>query len=157
MALWQPRIRACARCIFIDRKIKLSECRRGGIQRLPRAPHRRGGLWLTPLFRRTWVTGATATGAMGTGIPGKGTIDIEPKGRARPAVRGPTADPGHPGPGPARCGTANQPAAGVILTASFFASLGSGIVTSTTPSCVFALICLALVPTGSAIEREKDP
>ena len=50
-----------------------------------------------------------------------------------------------------------QEAVGLIRTGSFFASFGSGIVTSTTPSCVFALIFLASTPTGSAIEREKDP
>jgi hypothetical protein len=37
-----------------------------------------------------------------------------------------------------------QAAVGVIVTASFFPSLGSGIVTSTTPSCVFALDVLGL-------------
>jgi hypothetical protein len=45
----------------------------------------------------------------------------------------------------------------VIVTGSFFASLGSGIVTSTTPSWVFALIFDASTPGGSASEREKDP
>ncbi len=73
-------------------------------------------------------------------------LRLRTEGRPRPSE-----------PGPAPAGTANQPAVGVILTVSLFASLGSGIVTSTTPSCVFALICLALIPTGSVIEREKDP
>ena len=50
-----------------------------------------------------------------------------------------------------------QAAVGVIVTVSFFASLGSGIVTSTTPSCVLALMLLASTPAGSAIERLKDP
>ena len=50
-----------------------------------------------------------------------------------------------------------QAAVGVIVTVSFLASLGSGIVTSTTPSCVLALIVLVSAPAGSAIERLKDP
>jgi ParB-like nuclease domain len=50
-----------------------------------------------------------------------------------------------------------QAAVGVIVTVSFFASLGSGIVTSTTPSCVSALMSLASTPAGSAIERLNDP
>jgi len=45
----------------------------------------------------------------------------------------------------------------VIVTVSFVASLGSGIVISTTPSRVDAGMFLASTPAGSAIEREKDP
>ena len=50
-----------------------------------------------------------------------------------------------------------QAAVGVIVTVSLVASLGSGIVTSTTPSCVLALMLLASTPEGSVIERLKDP
>ena len=52
---------------------------------------------------------------------------------------------------------ADQAAVGVILTVSFFASLGSGIFTSTMPSCVLASIFFGSTPAGSVIEREKDP
>ena len=52
---------------------------------------------------------------------------------------------------------ADQAAVGVILTVSFFASLGSGIFTSTMPSCVSASIFFGSTPAGSVIEREKDP
>lgn len=58
---------------------------------------------------------------------------------------------------PARDLETGQAAVAEIVTGSFLASFGSGIVTSTTPSCVFALIFLASTPGGSAIEREKDP
>jgi hypothetical protein len=51
----------------------------------------------------------------------------------------------------------DQEAVGLIAIVSFFAFSGSGIVTSTTPSCVFAVIFVASTPVGSAIERRKDP
>jgi hypothetical protein len=50
-----------------------------------------------------------------------------------------------------------QAAVGVIVTVSFLVSVGSGIVTSTTPSCVLALIFFASTPAGNASEREKEP
>jgi len=70
-------------------------------------------------------------------------------------------EPGRPhrrdGGRPAQAPKACQAAVGVILIVSFFASLGSGIVTSTTPSRVVASIFLGSTPAGSAIERRKDP
>lgn len=66
----------------------------------------------------------------------------------------PTAPAARPGP---RDGGGHQAAVGVILTASLLASLGSGTVTSTTPSRVDAVIFFASTPPGSAIERAKDP
>ena len=51
----------------------------------------------------------------------------------------------------------DQEAVGLIAIVSFFAFSGSGIVTSTTPSCVCAVIFVASTPAGSAIERRKDP
>jgi hypothetical protein len=51
----------------------------------------------------------------------------------------------------------DQEAVGLIAIVSFFAFSGSGIVTSTTPSCVSAVIFVASTPAGSAIERRKDP
>jgi hypothetical protein len=50
-----------------------------------------------------------------------------------------------------------HPAVGVIAILSFLASSGSGTVTSTTPSRVFAVILFASTPAGSAIERENAP
>ncbi len=60
-----------------------------------------------------------------------------------------------------RPASSNRPAAhvavGVISIFRFSGCLGSGMVTSTTPSEVFALIFLASTPAGSAIERLSDP
>jgi hypothetical protein len=67
------------------------------------------------------------------------------------------ADLGVEGSQPAPASPVRQEAVGVIVTVSFLASFGSGTVTSTTPSCVLALIFLASTPGGSAIERQKDP
>ena len=55
------------------------------------------------------------------------------------------------------CEKGPQVLGGVIVTLSFLAFAGSGIVTSMMPSCVFASIFLASTPCGSAIDREKDP
>ena len=48
-------------------------------------------------------------------------------------------------------------AVGVIVTGSCAFSLGSGIVTSSTPSWVLALIFFGSTPSGSAIVRAKAP
>ena len=58
---------------------------------------------------------------------------------------------------PAENAPGGHAAVGVILTASFLTSFGSGIVTSMTPLCVLALMSLAVIPLGSVIEREKEP
>jgi hypothetical protein len=85
-------------------------------------------------------------GTSGLGL-GSGTLEVNRhKGRSR---RNSAAGPVAP--------STNQDAVGTILTGSFFASVGSGIVTSMTPSWVFALIFLASTPAGSAITRRKDP
>jgi len=78
-------------------------------------------------------------------------------GRVRPDVarrgrlchRSGLADPRHR--------TADQEAVGVIVIVSFLTFSGSGIVTSTMPSCVLASIFFGSTPAGSAIEREKEP
>ena len=58
---------------------------------------------------------------------------------------------------PAENAPGGHAAVGVILTASFLTSFGSGIVTSMTPLCVLALMSLAVTPLGNVIEREKEP
>jgi hypothetical protein len=58
---------------------------------------------------------------------------------------------------PARSAHGGQPAVGVICTVSALASLGRGMVTSSTPSCVLALIFFASTPAGIVMEREKAP
>jgi putative phosphoribosyl transferase len=69
---------------------------------------------------------------------------------------GPAGSP--PGcPGRPRATRIAHPAVGVIVIFSFFASAGSRTVTSTTPSCVVALMSLASTPGGSASERSNDP
>ena len=76
--------------------------------------------------------------------------------RAQPHnVPGPAGSPERLRPAPGV--GVRQAAVGLIVTVSLVASLGSGIVTSTTPSCVLALMFLASIPGGSAIERLKDP
>lgn len=75
---------------------------------------------------------------------------------AQSAVFG-AAGRGRPTGGPLRAAGADQAALGSIVTFSCFLSLGSGIVTSTTPSLVCALIFLGSTPAGSAIDRENAP
>jgi hypothetical protein len=77
-----------------------------------------------------------------------GTLEKDIKAKDRPGLPEPAAGPSAEG---------IQEAVGVIVTASFVVSLGSGIVTSTTPSCVVALIFFGSIPAGSAIDRETDP
>ena len=49
------------------------------------------------------------------------------------------------------------PLVGVMVSVSFDTTLGRGIVTSSTPSCVRALIFFASTPSGSCTLREKLP
>ena len=58
---------------------------------------------------------------------------------------------------PRAIGAARYSTVGVMVIGSFAVCFGSGIVTSSTPSCVRALIFSASTPSGSGMLREKLP